>query len=125
VGPGGESGEEEALHTVLLPGETGRWCSGREVEGLVPGWAGRPVLARMLRLRRVVLVERRLERGGKLADSRALEELGLRGVRGASAGEDSLELYRLEDVPVIVKLFRARGSLGLLEALEGIIKAAV
>ena len=108
--------EEDTLHTLQLAGEEQRWCSGREVAILLPTWGGRDLLARMLKVKRVLLQERLLTRRGQEEMFRTLAKAG---VRGTCESEEELLLYRLEDLPVILKLFRVPGTLGpILEAVQ-------
>ena len=96
------TGEEEAsFHIIKLPGEEEQqWVTSREIAGLVPNWGGRDLLRRMLQVKRIVMEERRLGR----EDKGVLGQLAQAGLCGGT--EEELVLYRKEDIPVIVKMFK-------------------
>jgi len=110
-------GEVETVHVVRLAGG-GRWCTAGEVATLLPAWGGRDLVRKMLRVKRIQMEEVTLQRREK---PRLFAEMARCGVRGTSAGEEEVALYRVEDLPTIMKAFRAAGLSELLQALQGVV----
>ena len=117
--PLGEQEERVTVHLVRFEQGGERWCSSGEVANLLPHWGGRDLVNKMLKTRRIEMVEkviRRQEQPGIFAS------LAKWGVRGVKIGEQELVMYRLEDVPVIMKAFRMAGLKEVLADLDDLIE---
>ena len=117
--PLGERDERVTVHLVRLEQGGERWCSSGEVANLLPHWGGRDLVDKMLKTRRIEMVEKVIR---MQEHPEVFATLAKWGVRGVNIGEQELVLYRLEDVPVIMKAFRMAGLKEVLADLNDLIE---
>ena len=117
--PLGEQEERVTVHLVRLEQGGERWCSSGEVANLLPHWGGRDLVNKMLKTRRIEMVEKVIRRQ---EHPEIFATLAKWGVRGVNIREQELVLYRLEDVPFIMKAFRMAGLKEILTDLNDLIK---
>ena len=117
--PLGEQEERVTVHLVRLEQGGERWCSSGEVANLLPHWGGRDLVNKMLKTRRIEMVEKVIRRQ---EHPEIFATLAKWGVRGVNIGEQELVLYRLEDVAVIMKAFRMAGLKEVLADLDDLIE---
>ena len=117
--PLGEREERVTVHLVRLEQGGERWCSSGEVANLLPHWGGRDLVDKMLKTRRIEMVEKVIR---MQEHPEVFATLAKWGVRGVNIGEQELVLYRLEDVPVIMKAFRMAGLKEVLADLNDLIE---
>ena len=117
--PLGEQEERVTVHLVRLEQGAERWCSSGEVANLLPHWGGRDLVNKMLKTRRIEMVEKVIRRQ---KHPEIFASLAKWGVRGVKIGEQELVMYRLEDVPVIMKAFRMAGLKEVLADLDDLIE---
>merc|ERR1719282_1140929 len=117
--PLGEREERVTVHLVRLEQGGERWCSSGEVANLLPHWGGRDLVNKMLKTRRIETVEKVIR---MQEHPEVFATLAKWGVRGVNTGEQELALYRLEDVPVIMKAFRMAGLKEVLADLNDLIE---
>ena len=96
-----------------------RWCSSKEVANLLPHWGGRDLVNKMLKVKRIEMVERVIK---KQEQPEVFSTLAEWGVRGVNIGEEDLVMYRLEDLPIIMKAFRVAGLKEVLADLDSVMK---
>merc|ERR1719447_644626 len=119
--PLGEREERVTVHLVRLEQGGERWCSSGEVANLLPHWGGRDLVDKMLKTRRFEMVEKVIR---MQEHPEVFATLAKWGVRGVNIGEHELVLYRLEDMPVIMKAFRMAGLKEVLADLNDLIERA-
>ena len=85
----------------------------------MPHWGGRDLVNKMLKVKRIEMVEKLIK---KQEQPKVFATLAEWGVRGVNIGEEELVLYRLQDLPAIMKAFRMNGLKEVLVELENIIK---
>ena len=117
--PLGEQEERVTVHLVRLEQGGERWCSSGEVANLLPHWGGRDLVNKMLKTKRIGMVEKVIRRQ---EHPETFVTLAKWGVRGVNIGEQELVLYRLEDVPIIMKAFRMAGLKEVLADLDDLIE---
>jgi len=117
--PLGEQEERVTVHLVRLEQGGERWCSSGEVANLLPHWGGRDLVNKMLKTRRIEMVEKVIRRQ---EHPEIFASLTKWGVRGVNIGEQELVLYKLEDVPLIMKAFRMAGLKEVLADLNDLIE---
>ena len=86
---------------------------------LLPHWGGRDLVNKMLKVKRIEMVERVVK---KQEHPHFFSTLAEWGVRGVNVGEEELVMYRLEDLPIIMKAFRVAGLKGVLADLDDVMK---
>ena len=86
---------------------------------MLPHWGGRDLVNKMLKTRRIEMVEKVIR---MQEHPEVFATLAKWGVRGVNTGEQGLVLYRLEDVPVIMKAFRMAGLKEVLADLNDLIE---
>ena len=85
----------------------------------MPHWGGRDLVNKMLKVKRIEMVERVVK---KQEHPHVFSTLAEWGVRGVNVGEEELVMYRLEDLPIIMKAFRVAGLKGVLADLDDVMK---
>ena len=115
----GERDEKVKIHLLRFEPGGERWCSSKELSYLLPHWGGRDLVNKMLKVKRIEMVEKLIK---KQEQPKVFATLAEWGVRGVNIGEEELVFYRLQDLPVIMKAFRLNGLKEVLVELENIIK---
>ena len=115
----GERDEKVKIHLLRFEPGGERWCSSKELSNLLPHWGGRDLVNKMLKVKRIEMVEKLIK---KQEQPKVFATLAEWGVRGVNIGEEELVFYRLQDLPVIMKAFRLNGLKEVLVELENIIK---
>ena len=86
---------------------------------LLPHWGGRDLVNKMLKVKRIEMVERVVK---KQEYPHVFSTLAEWGVRGVNVGEEELVMYRLEDLNIIMKAFRVVGLKEVLADLDSVMK---
>ena len=115
----GEGENKVTVHLLRLEQGGESWCSSKEVANLLPHWGGRDLVNKMLKVKRIEMVERLIK---KQEQPRVFATLAEWGVRGANIGEEELVMYKLEDLHIIMKAFRVVGLKEILADLDGVMK---
>ena len=115
----GEGENKVTVHLLRLEQGGKSWCSIKEVADLLPHWGGRDLVNKMLKVKRIEMVERLIK---KQEQPRVFATLAEWGVRGANIGEEELVMYKLEDLHIIMKAFRVVGLKEVLADLDGVLK---
>jgi len=115
----GEGEEKVTVHLLQLEEGGERWCSSKEVSNLLPHWGGRDLVNKMLKVKRIEMVERVVK---KQEYPYVFSSLAEWGVRGVNVGEEELVMYRLEDMPIIMKAFRVAGLKEVLADLDSVMR---
>ena len=115
----GKGENKVTVHLLRLEQGGESWCSSKEVANLLPHWGGRDLVNKMLKVKRIEMVERLIK---KQEQPRVFATLAEWGVRGANIGEEELVMYKLEDLPIIMKAFRVVGLKEVLSDLDDVMK---
>jgi len=115
----GEGENKVTVHLLRLEQGGESWCSSKEVANLLPHWGGRDLVNKMLKVKRIEMAERLIK---KQEHARVFTTLAEWGVRGANIGEEELVMYKLKDLPIIMKAFRVAGLKEVLADLDEVMK---
>lgn len=115
----GEGENKVTVHLLRLEQGGESWCSSKEVANLLPHWGGRDLVNKMLKVKRIEMVERLIKKQEQPSVFATLAEWG---VRGANIGEEELVMYKLKDLPIIMKAFRVVGLKEVLADLDDVMK---